>query len=167
MRNLLVASLFFSLSLLSFGQKNASIAYIDLNNILNSLPVTDSIQAALEAERIEFEGAFQEMNTEYNKFLDEFQKNQETYSELIKQTKSGELLDKQKRLNEFEQNANNALQQHNSEMIQPVYAKISEAIKKISEEKNIDYVIDLSKGSVVYTSETALKLDDLVIAIVK
>lgn len=167
MRNLLSIALFLSFSLLSFGQKNSDIAYIDLNNILTNLPVTDSIQAALEAERTEFEGAFQEMNAEYTKFLDEFQENQDTYSDLIKQTKNSELLDKQKRIQEFEQNANNALQQHNAEMIQPVYAKISEAVTKISKDKGIDYVIDLSKGAVVYTSEEALNLDDLVIDIVK
>ena len=167
MKSLIVITLFLSISLVSFSQKNANIAYIDLNYIINNLPVTDSIQTALDDKRTEFENAFQEMNDEYNKFLDDFQKTQDTYSELIKQTRSAELFDKQARLQEFEKNANNALQQFNDEMIQPVYAKITEAIRLVSEEKKIDYVIDLSKGSVVYTSKDALNINQDVIDLVK
>lgn len=155
------------MSLVSFGQKNSDIAYINLNEIMLALPVTDSIQKVLEAERLEFEQLFEEMNVEYNKMFEDFQAKQDTYSDLVKKTKGEDLLAKQNRLTQFEQNANNTLQQHNIEMLQPVYQKIQNAIDKISKEKGIDYVIDLSKGTVVYTSPEAVNLNEEIIALVK
>lgn len=132
-----------------------------------ALPVTDSIQKVIDAERMELEKVYEEMTVEYNKVLEEFQANQDTYSELIKKTKGDELISKQTRLQQFEQDANNSLQQHNIEMIQPVYAKINTAIQKLSKEKGIDYVIDLAKEAVVFTSEDAVNLNEEVIALVK
>lgn len=41
-----------------------------------------------------------------------------------------EILDKQKRLQEFEQNANSTLQQRNRELMQPIYSKIMEGNKE-------------------------------------
>ena len=51
------------------------------------------------------------MSSVYNKMFDDYEKSQSTYSDLVKKTKEAELLDKQKRLEEFEQNA----QVHSSE----------------------------------------------------
>lgn len=167
MKKLIIATLLLGISLVSFGQKNSDIAYINLNEIMAALPVTDSIQKVIDAERMELEKVYEEMTVEYNKVLEEFQANQDTYSELIKKTKGDELISKQTRLQQFEQDANNSLQQHNIEMIQPVYAKINTAIQKLSKEKGIDYVIDLAKEAVVFTSEDAVNLNEEVIALVK
>lgn len=167
MKNIITATILLAMSLVSFGQKNSDIAYINLNEIMLALPVTDSIQKVLEAERLEFEQLFEEMNVEYNKMFEDFQAKQDTYSDLVKKTKGEDLLAKQNRLTQFEQNANNTLQQHNIEMLQPVYQKIQNAIDKISKEKGIDYVIDLSKGTVVYTSPEAVNLNEEIIALVK
>lgn len=167
MKNIITATILLAMSLVSFGQKNSDIAYINLNEIMIALPVTDSIQKVLEAERLEFEQVFEEMNVEYNKMFEDYQEKQDTYSELVKKTKGEDLLAKQNRLTQFEQNANNTLQQHNIEMLQPVYQKIQNAIDKVSKEKGIDYVIDLSKGTVVYTSPEAVNLNEEIIALVK
>ncbi|MEE4115787.1 MAG: OmpH family outer membrane protein [Marinilabiliaceae bacterium] len=167
MKNIITVTILLAMSLVSFGQKNSDIAYINLNEIMIALPVTDSIQKVLEAERLEFEQVFEEMNVEYNKMFEDYQEKQDTYSELVKKTKGEDLLAKQNRLTQFEQNANNTLQQHNMEMLQPVYQKIQNAIDKVSKEKGIDYVIDLSKGTVVYTSPEAVNLNEAIIALVK
>ena len=167
MKNLITAAILFSLSLVSFGQKNSDIAYININEILTALPVTDSIQKVIEAEKLEFEKLYEEMTTDYNKIFEEFQNNQDTYSDLIKKTKSEELIAKQTRISTFEQNANNTLQQHNLELLQPVYNKINQAIQKLAKEKGIDYVIDLANGAVIYTSEEAVNLNEEIIALVK
>lgn len=167
MKKLIIATLITGISLLSFGQKNSDIAYINLNEIMAALPVTDSIQKVIEAERLELEKVYEEMSVEYNNLLNDFQAKQDTYSELIKKTKGDELISKQTRLQQFEQNANSTLQQHNFDLLQPVYEKINDAIKKLSNEKGIDYVIDLAKGAVVFTSDDAVNLNEEVIALVK
>lgn len=90
-----------------------------------------------------------------------------TFSELVKKTKESEILDKQKRLQEFEQNASITLQQRNLDLYQPIYAKIIKAIEKVATENGFAYILDLSKGSVVFTSKDSQNINLLVLKLLK
>jgi outer membrane protein len=61
------------------------------------------------------------MQVEYNKLIDDFEKNQGTYSELVRKTKQSEILEVQDKINNFQQNASQQLQQKNIELLQPIY----------------------------------------------
>jgi outer membrane protein len=99
--------------------------------------------------------------------LDDYEKEQSTYTEPVKKNKESELLDKEKRLQEFEQNASANLQKRNSELIQPILNKILKAIDKVAAENGFTYILDVSKGSVVYTSKDSQNINQLVLKILK
>ena len=61
MKTFITATLLLGLGLVTYGQKNSNIAYINLNEIMLALPVTDSIQKALEEKRLEYEKVFEDM----------------------------------------------------------------------------------------------------------
>jgi outer membrane protein len=151
----------------SFSQSSLKMGHVDINEIMVSLPEKDSAQVKLDKERKEIESTYEEMQVIYNKLVDDYQKGQNTYSELVKKAKESEILDKQKRLQEFEQNASITLQQRNVELIQPIYQRIIKAIEKIATENGFTYILDVSKGSVVFTSKESQNLNQLVLKLLK
>jgi outer membrane protein len=107
------------------------------------------------------------MTVVYNKMLDDYEKGQSTFTEVVKKNKESELLDKEKRLQEFQQNATTSLQKRNSELIQPLLNKIIKAVDKVAGENGFTYILDVSKGSVVYTSKDSQNINPLVLKVLK
>ena len=137
MKNILmtifIASLL-SLSMTSFSQATLKIGHVDLTKIMESLPERDTAAAVLQRETKEVQSTYDEMTVVYNKLLDDYDKGKSTYSEIIRKTKETELLDKEKRIQEFEQNAQTNLQKRNSELVQPILDKVLKAVDKVAAE---------------------------------
>jgi outer membrane protein len=156
-----------SISSTSFSQTTLKIGHVDIAEILAVLPERDSAAAVIEKETKEIQSTYDDMTAVYNKMLDDYEKGQATYSEPVKKNKESELLDKEKRLQEFEQNASANLQKRNSELIQPILNKILKAVDKVAAENGFTYILDVSKGSVVYTSKDSQNINQLVLRILK
>jgi outer membrane protein len=156
-----------SISSTSFSQATLKIGHVDIAEILAAMPERDSAAAVIEKETKEMQSTYDDMTAVYNKMLDDYEKEQSTYTEPVKKNKESELLDKEKRLQEFEQNASANLQKRNSELIQPILNKILKAIDKVAAENGFTYILDVSKGSVVYTSKESENINQLVLKILK
>jgi outer membrane protein len=156
-----------SLSLTSFSQATLKIGHVDLTKIMESLPSRDSAAAVLQKETKEVQSTYDEMTVVYNKLLDDYDKGKSTFSEIVRKTKETELLDKEKRIQEFEQNAQNNLQKRNSELVQPILDKVLKAVNKVAAENGFTYILDVSKGSVIYTSKDSQNINELVLKMLK
>jgi outer membrane protein len=156
-----------SLSMSAFSQSVLKIGHVDIAEILAVLPQRDSAAAVLAKETKELQSTYDEMTVVYNKMLDDYEKEQATYSEPVKKNKESELLDKEKRLQEFEQNVTTTLQKRNTELIQPILDKIIRAINKIASDNGFTYILDVSKGSVVYSSKDSQNINPLVLKVLK
>jgi len=170
MRTLVVFILVFGFLLFtetSYSQSQLKIGHVDVMKILSELPERDSAQLVLDKETKEIESTFEEMQVIYNKLVDDYTKELSTYSELVKKAKEDEILDKQKRLQEFEQNATTTLQKRNTELLQPIYEKIIKTIEKVATENGFTYILDVSKGSIAFTSKDSQNIDPLVLALLK
>jgi outer membrane protein len=151
----------------SFSQAALKIGHVDIAEILAALPVRDSAAAIIDKETKEMQSTYDDMTAVYNKMLDDYENGQSTFTEFVKKNKETELLDKEKRLQEFEQNASANLQKRNSDLIQPILNKILKAIDKVAAENGFTYVLDVSKGSVVYTSKDSQNINSLVLKVLK
>jgi outer membrane protein len=170
MRNLVPLILVFGLLSFtgtSYSQSQLKIGHVDIVKILSELPERDSAQVVMDKETKEIETTFEEMQVIYNKLVDDYTKGLPTYSELVKKAKEDEILDKQKRLQEFEQNATATLQKRNTELLQPIYEKIIKTIEKVATQNGFTYILDVSKGSIAFTSKDSQNIDSLVLAILK
>jgi outer membrane protein len=154
-------------SMNSFSQAALKLGHVDIAQILAALPARDSAAAIIDKETKEMQSTYDEMTAVYNKMLDDYEKGQSTFTEFVKKNKETELLDKEKRLQEFEQNASANLQKRNSDLIQPILNKILRAIDKVAAENGFTYVLDVSKGSVVYTSKDSQNINSLVLKVLK
>jgi len=165
--SLLFSALLVSIPLSSFTQGQLKIGHVNINEIMIEMPERDSAQVKLTNETKEIQSTYEEMTVEYNKLLDEYQKGLSGYAELVKKTKEAELIDKQKRLAEFEQNAAATLERRNSELIQPIYDKIIKAIERVATENGFTYILDTGKGSVVFTSKESQNINSMVLKLLK
>jgi len=158
---------FLCVSMTSFTQTQLKIGHVNFEEIMLALPERDSAQAILEKESKEFRGAYEELTVAYNQLYEEYQKGLSSYTAIVKKTKEDELIDKQKRMTEFEQNASLTLQNRNIELLKPIIDKINKAIDKVATENGFTYILDVSKGSVVFTSKESQNISPMVLKILK
>lgn len=156
-----------SISMTSYSQSQLKIGHVNISEIMIALPERDSAQIKLEKETKEIQNTYEEMTVIFNKLYEEYQKGLSTYSELVKNAKEAELADKQKRLTEFEQNASTTLQNRNNELIQPIYNKIIKAIETVATENGYTYILDSSKGAIVFMSKESQNLNPQVLKLLK
>ena len=74
-------------------------------------------------------------------------KKAKTSADIVKQTKEQELVDMQKRIQEFQKNAQTQLQEKQAEVFQPIYAKVDKAIKDVGKENGFLYIFDIAQRS--------------------
>ncbi len=158
---------FLFISTSSFSQNQLKIGHVNYDEIMQALPERDTAQAVLEKETKEMQAAFEELTVTYNQLYNEYQKELPSYSAVVKKTKEDELIDKQNRLSEFEQNASKTLQTRNTELLKPIIEKINKAINNVATENGFTYILDISKGSVVFVSKESQNITQLVIKSLK
>ena len=156
-----------SLSLTMSAQSQLKIGHLNFEEIMLALPESDSAKAVLDKETKEIQNAYEEMTVAYNQLYDEYQKGLPKYSAVVRKSKEDELLDRQKRMTDFEQNASQSLQKRNTELLTPIVEKITQAINKVATENGFTYILDISKGSVVFTSKDSQNINPLVLKILK
>jgi outer membrane protein len=150
-----------------FAQAQLKVGHINYEQIMMALPARDSAQAILDKESKELQTGYEELTVTYNKMYDDYQKGLPTYTAVVKKLKEDELVDKQKRIADYEQNASASLQKRNTELLTPIIEKINKAINKVALENGFTYILDISKGSVVYTSPDSQNINALVLKVLK
>jgi outer membrane protein len=128
--------------------------HINSDELIQSMPEYGSATVKLEKFRKELVNALELMQVEFNNKTDVYQKAAKTLSDVVKQTKEQELMDMQKRIQDFQTNAQTQLQNKQSEVFQPIYTKVDKAIKDVGKENGFFYVFDVAKGALLYFDET-------------
>ncbi len=147
------------------AQDPLKVGHLNVVEILTALPETDSAQILLETDTKDLELMLEEMQVEYNKLVNEYQENMNNYSDLIRSTKEADIVEMQHRIQTFQQNASQQLQQRNVELMQPIYNKIQIAIDQVGVNEGYSYILDLSKGVVVFTGIKSENLNSQVLQV--
>ena len=134
--------------------QNFKFGHINSDELIQSMPEYDSATVKLEKFRKELVNALELMQVELNTKNDSYQKENKTFSDIVRQTKEQELMDMQKRIQDFQANAQTQLQNKQTEVFQPIYLKVDKAIKDVGKENGFFYVFDVAKGSLLYFDET-------------
>lgn len=129
---------------------------VNMQEIVVAMPEFKEMQTNLEAFRKDLIDNLETIQVELNNRIADYQKNEATYSESIKQLKQKEIGDLQNRLQEFQENAQMELQQKQNELLEPVVTKAREAVTKVSTAGAYTVVFDTSMGSLAYFDEATL-----------
>lgn len=128
--------------------------HINSEELIQLLPEFDSATAKIEKFRQDLVNALELMSVELNNKSDSYNKESKNLTDIVKQTKEQELMDMNRRIQEFQNSAQQQLQDKQVELFQPVYAKVDKAIKDVGKENGFIYVFDIAKGGLLYFDET-------------
>jgi outer membrane protein len=128
--------------------------HINSDELIQTMPEYDSATVKLEKFRKELINALELMQVELNTKSEAYQKESKNLSDIVKQTKEQELIDMNKRIQDFQSNAQTQLQNKQTEVFQPIYTKVDKAIKDVGKENGFLYVFDVAKGALLYFDET-------------
>lgn len=143
------------LFMISAGQaQNLKFGHINSDELIRALPEFDTANANLEKFRQELVNTLELMSVELNNKSDAFNKESKNLTEIVRQTKEQELVDLNRRIQEFQVNAQEQLQNKQVELFQPIYNKVDKAIKDVGKENGFLYVFDVAKGSLLYFDES-------------
>jgi outer membrane protein len=141
------------------GQKaqaqNIKFAHINSDELIQSMPEFDSANVKLEKFRKDLINALELMQVELNNKSEAYNKESKNLTDLVKQTKEQELIDMNRRIQEFQSTAQQQLQEKQGELFQPIMAKVDKAIKEVGKENGFVYVFSIGQGSsLLYYDDT-------------
>ena len=147
---LAVVCVMFSTSL--FAQK---IGYVNTDEIITNMKETQDAYTQLEAYAKDLQAQAETIQVEFNNKLQEYQNATETMTDAVRQLKEKELTDLNTRIQEFQQVAQQDLQQKESEIMAPIYEKVKNTIDEVA--KAGGYAAILPGGALVYADPAQVK----------
>lgn len=151
--------LFLGIALFVMGgmaQAQVKIAHVNTAEILEVMPEKATAEKALEKYYNELQSQLQTMAQEYQTKMQDYEANQATMSNLVKQSKEKEIIDIQNRIQQFQANAEGDFESKRAELLAPILEKIQNAINAVGKEKGYTYVLDLATGAAVYVGTDAV-----------
>jgi outer membrane protein len=152
---LAVLLILFVLGGMNASAQSVKFGHINSDELIQALPEFDSANVKLEKFRKELLNALELMSVELNNKSEVYNKESKNYSDIVKQNKEQELVDMNKRIQEFQNNAQQQLQEKQAELFQPIMAKVDKTIKEIGKENGFVYIFTVGQGSsLLYFDET-------------
>ena len=147
MKKILLLSLTLLISISSFSQNK--FGYIDSQELLLLMPERKTAEEEVQTFAKSLESQLQAMTAEYQQSVQEYQANEATYTDLVKQDKVTEITGLEQRIQSFQQNAQQALQSKEQELLEPILQKARQAIEDVASEGDYTYIFDKSVGSIL------------------
>jgi len=139
------------LSTAVFGQK---LGHLNSNELLMAMPERTNIENQIKKYAQELESQLSAMTNEYQAKVQNFQANEATMTEAIKNDKIKEITNLEQRINEFQQTAQQDLQAKEENLLKPLIDKAKKAIEDVAKENNYTYIFDSGVGVLLYQRDS-------------
>jgi outer membrane protein len=136
-----------------FAQSKGKFGHVSSNDLLLAMPERVVAEKAIQEEAQKLEAQLMAMSNEYQSKVSEYQASLSTMSPLIRDTKAKEIGDLEQRIQNFQMQAQEALQDKEQELLQPLIDKAKKAIAEVATENGYSYVFDSSVGVLLYMPE--------------
>jgi outer membrane protein len=127
--------------------------HLDSQELLLLMPERKSAENELQNFAKTLESQLELMSAEYQESVQQYQTNEASYSDLVKQDKIAEISGLEQRIQSFQQNAQQSLQKKEQELLEPILRKARKAIEDVAVEGRYTYIFDKSIGSILYAQE--------------
>ena len=128
--------------------------YIDSQELLMLMPERKTAETDVQNFAKSLEAQLGSMTAEYQQSVQEYQANEATYTDLVKQDKVAEITGLEQRIQKFQQNAQQSLQTKEQELLEPILTKARKAIEDVATEGDYTYIFDKSIGSILYVKDS-------------
>ena len=152
MKKITFLSIICMLTLSSIAQNK--FGYIDSQELLILMPERKTAETEVAAFAKSLETQLGSMTAEYQQSVQEYQTNESTYTDLVKQDKIAEITGLEERIQAFQKNAQQSLQTKEQELLEPILTKARQAIQDVATEGNYTYIFDKSSGTILFAKES-------------
>ena len=124
----------------------AKTAHVDVNEIITKMPAMLDAQKQLEKLQEIYRNEYTSLVNEFQAKVKKYQAESEKpdMTEAVFQTRKAEIDDNQKRIKDYEDNAQKELQKKEADMVKPLMDKIKASIAKVGKAKGYQYVLNLA-----------------------
>lgn len=145
-----------------------NVAYMNTDEILSQLPEAQEIDSELNDLIEEKRGELEQRSTEFQQEVTQYQQEAENMSDEERSTREQELGEREQELQQYQQTIQQEIQQRRNELLAPVFQRMETAIEDVSEEMDIDLVLNEATGQgeaiVFYASDEGLNITDEVLS---
>jgi outer membrane protein len=156
----LLTALFGTFISASFAQNK--FGYINSRELLEVMPEVKKADSSLQIYAKSFQDQLESMSKEYESKVKDFQANEKTMNEAVKEVKVKEVQQLQERMETLQQSAQEKTSKKREEMYKPILEKADKAIKDVAKENKYDYIFDASGGAILFAKDS-----DNVLSLVK
>lgn len=138
MKKLIIAVLL-ALPIIASAQK---FGHINTQELFAQMPEVAQVKLKMDTIQSQYENQLASMNEEFQKKVQDYQTQEATMAEAIKQIRQQELQEMQQRIQLFYQTAEQDIQKKQQELLAPVHEKMTKAIKTVGEREGYTYIFD-------------------------
>nr|NQU93436.1 OmpH family outer membrane protein [Bacteroidota bacterium] len=149
---IIIVVLFASFTIAGYSQNVPKFGHVDFAKLYGMMPGQDSIRAIYETYAKGLQNQLVTMQAELENKFAEYQANQATMSNIIKQTKEREIQDLQGRIEEFNQQAQQDLVDKETELTAPIIEKARKAVEDVAKENGFTYILNSTEGLLLYAA---------------
>lgn len=128
--------------------------HVNTTELFQQMPEVVKVKAQMDTIQSQYENQLTMMQEELQKKYQDYQQNEATMPDAIKQMKQQELQEMQGRIQTFYQTAEQDIQKKQQELLAPVHEKLTKAIKAVGERDGYTYIFD--SAAMVYISDSAV-----------
>ena len=133
------------------AQNKTKLGHIDFSKLIEQLPGQDTVKTSMSKYAQSLQDQYQSMQSELQSKIDDYTKNKETFSALIKQTKEKEIADLQSRMEAFQQSAQQDMSDQENKLSAPFIDKAKKAIQDVAKENGFTYVFNNVEGLLLFS----------------
>ncbi|HNS16521.1 MAG TPA: OmpH family outer membrane protein [Bacteroidales bacterium] len=147
---LMIVLTFSTLTLGISAQNQEKFGHINFADLYALMPGLDSVRTVYEKYAAGVQEQFDAMQRELETKIADYQNNQSTMSEIIRQTKEREITDLQTRMEAFQASAQQDLQNKEVELTSPIIEKAQNAVKEVAKENGYTYILNSTGGMLLF-----------------
>ena len=127
--------------------------HINTQELFAMMPEVAQVRAQMDTINAQYENQLASMNEEFQRKVQDYQAQEATMADAIKQIRQQELQEMQQRIQLFYQTAEQDIQKKQQELLTPVHEKMVKAIKAVGDREGYTYIFDTA--AMQYVSESA------------
>ncbi len=118
------------------------IGYADWDYIFSQMPEYKQIDSQLKTHGDQLQAQLKAKYTEYETKLKAYQTTGATMVDAVRKDKEAELTQLQENIQKFQQDAQTSLQKKQTDLMEPVFAKVGKAVEAVAKENGYSFIIN-------------------------
>ena len=116
--------------------------HVNTQELFSQMPEVNKVKLKMDTIQSQYENQLASMNEEIQKKAQDYQAQEATMADAVKQIRQQELQEMQQRIQLFYQTAQEDIQKKQQEMLAPIHEKMAKAIKTVGEREGYTYIFD-------------------------